>query len=432
MLDNRINNLVHKINVLLLSLIVSFAPSYVFASLMDPTDQWIMESMTENKDSLGRTTTASLNARKVEIVNGSFREVAVKDLPYKPPAGAAGRVMGKRLAQAAVGGGVALIGAALIDGLLKSIGWIMEDGIYVKKKQNEGGLASPADEYTYSIDNYDGFFSSGEAACANYDAIKGNGWWGGTKYVEPNCKGIGSGSNIAGVRKQKNPNYDPDSPPNEQTIPITNQELEDIMYGNYAGDPEANIAPKDDGVWTGVTDTMVADPNAGEGTNDKPANEVTNDIEKKLDAAPSSNKTVTNTGTNSSSSSESTKKNADGTEEKTQTETTQKMPALCQYAAAFCVWMDWTQKDDSDTDQEEIEKEDLDISKLPNTTKVNFGSNCPAPLHGSYSMLGRTFSISYPWDAACDVASKFKPAVVGCAGLAAIYIVLGINRKTED
>lgn len=415
LLDNRINNLIHKINVLLLSLIVSFAPSYVFASLMDPTDQWITESMTENKDSLGRTTTAHLNGRKVQIVNGSFREINAA-IDYKPPSGAAARVMSKRLAQAAVGGGLALIGTAAVDALLRGIGWIMKDGVYVKRLAPSDNslcdIAGGADLTKYLADNgYTGrqcgeFKPHGEQLCTQLFGIK-------------NGSSVGLGS------------YCVPKPTTEPTdIPITNQELEDIMYGNYSGDADAGISPNDTGDWTGVLESMTPDPNAGEGTKDKPSNEISKDIENKFDAAP--NKTTKNTGTESKSNGENTKKNADGTEEKTQTETTQKMPALCQYAAAFCVWMDWTQKDDSDSEEQEIEKEDLDIPTIPNTTKVNFGSNCPAPLHGSYTMLGRTFSIDYPWDAACDVATKFKPAVVGCSGLAAIYIVLGINRKTED
>lgn len=430
MLDNRINNLVYKINICLLSLIFAFAPAYVFAA-DTPEDIWLRE-ITKNVDSTGRTTGYTIDASKRTIVNGSARDMSSKLLDYKPQRSAVSGVMKKRLAQAAVGGGVVIIGAAAVDALLRGIGWIMEDGAYVKKRtpNNPVDPNDPSVEYLYYRDpgTNGKYYSTPEAACMEVAKYYGQTF---ISY-DTLCRmkrSTGTADQWS-LDKKKNINYDPNAPknPNEQKIPITDSELEDIMFGDYQGDPDSNIQPKNDGQHTGVQETMTADPNAGEGTKDKPSNPVTEDIDQNLDANP--NKTTKDYNSTDTKGTEETTK-ADGTKEQTNTDTRTELPAFCNYAASLCAWMDWTQKDENQTDQE-IQKEELNISAQPDTTRVNFGSNCPAPLQGSYSMLGRSFSVSYSWDPACEVASNFKPAVVGCAGLAAIYIVLGINRKTED
>lgn len=446
MLGHRIINFIKKLITGFLCLFLIFAPAISYATPSD-YDFWLTQQLEENVDSAGRTTSARVTAIKRTVVNGSAREVqAVID--YAPKSGAAGRVMYSRLgyfARGAASGGAAIIGAAAVDALLRGIGWIMKDGVYVKKYSS-----LPSFKYKLAGDNQ--YFDTIDQAnkhvnlnTANYvtisptpaqmqriidTVIKPD-----IDYQFNAIRFTCSVSALAGTAQCYSSSLTlnlvvraNDSTAND--VPITTQELDDIMHGTYSGDPSSNIQPKNDGKWTGVEETFEDDPNAGEGSPDdgKADNEVSKDVQKSLENAP--NKTTKDTGTPTKTDSNSETTKADGTKEQTKTDSTTKLPAFCDYALGFCQWMDWTKEDDQD--EEEIDKEDLDVSKIPNTTKVSFDKSCPAPLRGTYSMFGRSFTVEYSWQPACDLAVKFKPAVVGCSTLAAIYIVLGINRSRED
>ena len=437
-----------KLIVLFISFCLAVFPAISLAA-STPEDIWL-KTITKNVDSLGRTTSVTVDAAKRTIIDGSARDTASKLLDYKPARSAVSGVMKKRLAQAAVGGGVVIIGAALVDGLLKGIGWIMEDGVYVKVKPSlleENPTYIP---YVYKNENLKGdvtYFSvdaDGNSLCQSA-LSKDTGYdpWFYDKAVlqsksesTVSCYFSSTKTSFSGshtLTRVVNPNYIPNSPPKPNPTtktPITQDELEKIMFGDYEGDPDHNIAPKNDGVWEGVEETMTADPNAGEGTKDKPENPVSKDVDQKLDANP--NKTNKDHKSTDSKGDEETTKE-DGTKEQTKTDTKTELPAFCNYAASLCKWMDWTQEEPTDKEEDfDIDKEELEIPAIVNTNRVQFGNQCPPAMSGSYSLLGRSHSFSYSFDALCTVAVNLKPAVIGCSSIAAAYIMLGISRKGDE
>lgn len=422
--------MIHRINVFLLSVIIGFLPAYVFAA-STPEDIWLRE-ITKNVDSTGRTTGYTIDASKRTIVNGTARDMSSKLLDYKPNKAAVGGVMKKRLTQAAVGGGVALIGVAIVDSLLRGIGWIMEDGVYVKKIINDPE-ANP--QYIWIVNGISVTAgSTPQAACNNaYNFYMPPD--SGTTYKEANsvdgvnwfCPSpqFGRASRGAAITRQNNPNYDPTKPNTETKIPITDSELADIMFGDYAGDSSANIQPKNDGTHTGVQETMQPDPNAGEGTKDKPENPVSKDVDQKLDANP--NKKVTDHKSTDSKGDEETTKE-DGTKEQTKTDTKTELPAFCNYAASLCKWIDWTQND------ELPEKDDTDLEvNVPIPTKtvsVNFGAQCPAPVSYPFSMGGYSTTIPLiKFEPLCATAPIVKPSIIALASIGAAFIIFGRGKS---
>lgn len=439
---NRFDNLVPKLITSLLIIYLGFLPAISFAAL-DKYDRWMIQSLEENVDSTGRTTSARLNAIKRTTVQGSAREIQ-SIIDYAPKKPMVANVMKKRLTQAAVGGGVGLIGVAAVDALLKGIGWIMEDGVYVKMKDPEGSGDDLNCQKIFSLDLRNETIKAcqpSDAASRLCEGLKRNGSSDLTGSVSSyelvgdrvsvKCATTSGGTSNKSISRSINRDYDPNKVDEKTKIPITDSELADIMFGDYQGDPSANIAPHNNGDWTGVKETTTADPNAGEGTKDNPENEVTKDIDRELENNP--NKKTKDIGTESNSKGKEETTKEDGSKEQTETESTTKLPAFCNYAAFLCKWIEWTQEDTTDDEEEiEIEKEEIDIPNSFDQNKVNFGSQCPSPLSSSYSLLGRSHSVSYSFDSVCDVAVKLKPAVVGCAGIAAVYIVLGINRKGDE
>jgi hypothetical protein len=434
--------MIHKINVFILSVLVALMPAYVFAASPSDVDIWLKE-ITKNVDSTGRTTSYTLDAQKRTIVNGTARDMSSKLLDYKPDRSAVGGVMHKRLTQAAVGGGVGLIGVAAVDVLLKGIGWIMEDGVYVKiRKGDPSSPDDPAVEYIYSTSLYPTQASTPSGLCKTQSIPSG---WTST-HMEGGTYGFGyclidrSSTGLNNVKDQitrrPNPKFDPNAPsnPKDQKIPLTPQELADIMFGDYAGDPDSGIAPKNDGVHTGVQETMTADPNAGEGTKDKPSNPVSNDIDQKLDANP--NKTTKDHKSTDSKGDEETTKE-DGTKEQTKTETKTELPAFCNYAASLCQWLDWTQTPlDQSTEPTEIDtskKRDvddygIDMDTTFNTSRFSINDQCPAPITSSINLNG-THSFTLSLEPVCDILSSIKPVLIGCGYLYAAFIVTGAARE---
>lgn len=62
------------------------------------------------------------------------------------------------------------------------------------------------------------------------------------------------------------------------------------------------------------------------------------------------------------------------------------------------------------------------------TNYLNFGNSCPAPNSYNVSMLGKSFSITYSYQALCDLAPIFRIILEIAAYLAALRIVFNAIR----
>ena len=220
-------------------------------------------------------------ARQQAVRNGSSvtLEAVVRETVKR-------QAVGKVLLQRILGGGIAVAG---ITALIEGIGWVMENGQYVKYKRTDDKLPDVPLVWVY-LGEKDKLFETAESACKaqfpqNPDIHK----WRYSRTVmttleSADCMGFspetpesGKDTKNTGVSKIKNPNYDPKAPPPEKIV-LTDKLTGDIAVGDYT-DPVNSSKDKKDRVWTDVTSAYENDPN-GIG------NELSDALDDKMDNAP--------------------------------------------------------------------------------------------------------------------------------------------------
>ncbi|UIJ74338.1 hypothetical protein [Acinetobacter sp. SH20PTE14] len=298
------------------------------------------------------------------------RSIAV-DIPTPTKVGTP---MLQRIKHVAKTPGVQMVGAYAVMQLIEGIGWVMEDGTYVKKIPEE-----PDDsdyQYLYSADLYpnDKFGTVAQVAqnlenrylisYPNYFYFKVTSYSETIIYADRESSG-GKSSTYYNVKKSLNPNYVPKDP-EIKTVPLTAALLGAAMLGQGYNDPDPNFNNDvvNTGKDTGVVEAYTHDPS---GIGDQLAD----DMDDKLrnapqtpDGQPSSvpdpgydSKPLSPEGDNSADRSwDSDAGQVDG-ESKPQTDPVTgeptgaqsisiKFPVFCEWASSMCKWYDdWTASD---------------------------------------------------------------------------------------
>ncbi|MCH7378601.1 MULTISPECIES: hypothetical protein [Acinetobacter] len=305
-------------------------------------------------------------ARQQAIRNGSSvtLEAVVRETVNRQ---AVGKVLLSRL----LAGGL-LIGAT--QSLIEGIGWVMEDGVYVKYKDKNPELNS---QFIYRVDTTNYSYVSYQDAAANYFKQKLNKqdprtysalksisvdgqcdfFWGGAHWcnlkvyyytergnidINPDADPDAPPSSFPlQVNKVPNPDYEPDPSDNKERIVLTDKMVGDMAVGDYT-DPVDSKNDKKDRKWTGVEQAYEHDP-SGTG------NELSNALDYKMDNAP---ETPTKPNTPPQTDGQGQKHPTDkdkGTEGKTDQEKdpttgqptgsgTFNLPEWCLWAADQCQW----------------------------------------------------------------------------------------------
>ncbi|MFR9678273.1 hypothetical protein [Acinetobacter sp. SEK570] len=294
------------------------------------------------------------------------------------------RAVGKVLLSRLLAGGV-LVGAT--QSLLDGIGWVMEDGVYIKRippAQNPN--TPPNSEYFWqtTVDtNTIKYFESASAAfearsqalCKSYSTCVSSSYKiNDSSILAPTFEGlVGSKATInlkfannstnsypmSQTQRTKNPNYDPDKPkPEPQKIVLTDQLMGDIAVGDYT-DPVDSSKDKKDRKWTGVEDAYKHHP-GGTG------NELSDGLDDKMDNAPETPKKPTTgpvtDGEGQKYPTDKDKGTEGNTEQEKDPETGEptgqgkfNLPAWCLWAKDNC---DWHQEDKKHQTEEKTVWED--------------------------------------------------------------------------
>lgn len=308
----------------------------------------------------------------------------------KPTASKVGGAMFKRVMSTAGG---KMIGVAAVVELIEAIGWVMEDGTYVKKIP-ENPCTVDCTEYEYAwVNGNDGKYYETSFDAANAFLIV-------LKRSNPDLVSLGNQTiininqvNYDVIRKNssilskyitstrtKNPKYDPNNKPKEKTVPLTPPLLGAAMLGTGYVDPDPKFdnSRVNDDSWTAVPEAYTPDP-SGVG------NELADELEGKADRAPKTpdgksapigdpkykNPLDNNDNANdrqwdgeegTEGESESTEKENPETGEKIQ-QGTFKLPKFCDWAMTVCDWYEGWKKTDvkvnqhiDDTKQHQIEE----------------------------------------------------------------------------
>lgn len=414
------------------------------------------------------------------------KTVIVEDVPSKAK-------LGKGLlerAKAFKGGAAGVLGGAAVSALIEGVGWVMEEGTYVKYKENEEELNIPMVWQAWSGGsvNQPVLFSYGEtkaSACDNwfsYLKTKGITQTQGQTTDTSCLKSDGSAS--ATLSYVVNPNYDPDIPTEKEKIVITDHDVGGIVSGDYSDpvDPNHNITDKQ--YRPVVADAYKHDP-SGIG------NDLPTEMDEKIKTAPpTSDGNPAPIGdpryaqppeedqrTNDRSWGDDTANQATGDTTPNTDPTTGEpiggqsislqFPIFCEWAHSMCKWYDdwkasdkvykdhmtkteehqtqekgfWQSvKDWFDWTKDESELPDRDDSDLNTTVdfeekniSLNVSPLCPSPTFETITLHGVTSQVkTSDYTYICQLDWLIKPFTIGFATIMACFILFGFNRGSEE
>ena len=254
---------------LLALLLIVFSCQFTFAA--DDGDFWLQRQIIEGdgKNAYGKK------------IYGKAARAVMEDIPLANGTGSSVEQMIKRSiavdkpTPSKVGGSMlkriyspqAIVGTAAVTGLLTAIGWVMEDGVYVKKipilddeKPNIPKVWSASNSCTYKSTYFASEASANSYTCTYADCNpRPNQSW--SEY-DNNSIRCAAGYTMPRSRLIDNPDYVPEEKSNFRVVPLTPVLLGAAMLGSQYTDPD----PKFDNdivntdVYTGVKDTYEYDP----------------------------------------------------------------------------------------------------------------------------------------------------------------------------
>ncbi|PVZ83142.1 hypothetical protein C9426_27285 [Serratia sp. S1B] len=460
---------------LFLSLLLT--PTFAFASLttqqLRKQDDYAaaMSKQMRNYDSMeAKVNYNSLKNQINGVMSGSktlsdgSRAASASSISKVADAARAAGTIAGRFAKAS---GYVFVGDMALNGLLKGIDWLKDDGSKVVKMPadpNSQSWNDPTHQYYYqsTVQSNDGTYhkySTPEAACDYLSIANGGAGIPGASFAYVLASGgvfscyysfNGNNNNWSGAYRYSNPNYNASSPP--QYVQASQQDIQNAIQKYIQNNPNSDITNNIYiSAYTPDKQFDLSDPVVN-----VLASELADGMAQSLEAAaksPTGNASVTiyasdmttwagtatsqidlyGTGSVSTDTSTSTTINADGTTSTTTTQGSSQSdwPSLCDYAAKFCDWMDWTEKEDDLNDSGD--KPEIQTPDLPSavTSYFSFASACPPDRQIPVSAGGQTLNLVISYAPLCNVAAQFKPAVILMSFLAGAFIVTGTGRRAE-
>lgn len=358
---------------------------------------------------------------------------------------AVGKVLLKRL----LAGGV-LIGAT--QALVEGVGWVMEEGSYVKYKVPDQKMCPTNDcvEYQYyyisnmaSVGQYVDPFSACSAIVVKSKPVRPH-WDGNFTVIQSNLKTSGAQFCLmTGVYEGKpytenvgivvkNIKYDSTKKPEPQRIVLTDDLMGDLAVGDYTDPTGDKSSDKKDGVWTGVEDAYKEDP-TGTG------NDLNDRLKPKFDNAPETptkpEKSPKPDADGQKYPDKDTKPGGQGETDKekdpnTGVETgkgTFTLPDWCLWASDQCIWhkeekevwdkeqshrdseksfwqtvkdwFDWTKEEPEEEEKQQPEIDDQGIFTRKFDTVFSLSKSCPPdlPINFESKYINGSFTFSLRW-----------------------------------
>jgi hypothetical protein len=483
----------YKFFITILLVFSSLIPSFTFAA--DDGDFWLQRQIIEGdgknaygKKIYGKAARAVMEDIPLANGTGSSVEQMIKRsiAADKPTPTKVGSSMLKRIYSPQ-----AIVGTAAVTGLLAAIGWVMEDGIYVKKIPDDSDEPDP--DYQYKSSRTGNLYdTAAQLGKADFSKIFSSSWVYHTVWLDGNLVTV-QGKNTSTARLDQYqvgtrvPRIVPVEPPKTKTVPLTAALLGAAMLGSQYTDPD----PKFDNdivntdVYTGVADTYEHDPSGvgnelADAMDDKLKNAKPTDDGKSSyigdpkydhrllgdDRDDSSDRGWDEKGDEATGGTEPTKDPETGEATGGQSISLQ-FPLFCSWASKMCLWyddwkssdkvhqkfeedvknhqkdeksfwqtvkdwFDWSKKDD---DLPERDETDL-ITELPieqKTKNINWSAQCPTAQSVPINFHGVTAEITVAdFSYLCSLDWLIKPFVLAFASISAAFIVFGFNRGGDD
>ena len=452
--------MIQRINVFLLSLIIAFAPVYLISTAYAGTPKWVLDYIKAEKQINQKK---RLKAQLVKQINESgTKKTITAVVETVPTASKVGSAMIKRIHSPA-----GVVGVAAVTSLLNGIGWVMENGTYVKKIETEPDLNYVPPEMCEAAKNY---YGVSNLTCSIHEKISFD-----TYILKILINGDTYYFQVQGEFElvENEP----------KTYPLTPELLGAAMMGDGYKDPDPNFDNDtvNTGDWTGVEDAYREDP-SGLG------NELNDSLEDKAERAkptpdnkpapigdPRYDKEPTNDNDNDRKWDDTGNEGKTQNTEKTDPETGDKtsegkftLPKFCDWAFTVCEWyedwqesdqklhdhldetaqhqsdeksfwdsvrswFDWTKEEPEQPPVEPYEIQNEDDSQLLDqmqSVSFNSASYCPADVQipVNFSGLGST-SLTLSYAPLCQIATQIKPVVIMMGWILSAYIVTGRYMK---
>lgn len=352
----------------------------------------------------------------------------------------------------------AIVGTAAVTGLLAAIGWVMEDGIYVKKIPDDPDEPDP--DYQYKSSRTGNLYdTAAQLGKADFSKIFSSPWIYHTVWLNGNSVTVQGKNTSTGRLDQykvgtRVPRIVPVEPPKTKTVPLTAALLGAAMLGSQYTDPD----PKFDndkvntGDYIGVKDTYEHDPSGvgnelADAMDDKLKNAKPTDDGKssyigdpKYDDVPlsddrddSSDRGWDEKGDEATGSTEPTKDPETGQATGGQSISLQ-FPLFCSWASKMCLWyddwkasdkvykdhmkkteehqtseksfwqtvkdwFDWTKEEPEPDESENPEVDDQGIFSRTFDTTFSLSKECPSdiPINFESTYLTGSYTFSMNW-----------------------------------
>lgn len=339
----------------------------------------------------------------------------------------------------AKGGAYTFVGSAALGVLIKGIGWVMDEGGNLTKKDTSTICESDGSDCTYSQYLYlqdQIYYNSAQAACDAFLArtIKS---WGETPPTivadGSSCRIYGGSENWTGnvaaiINKKINTNYSSSS--QQPSTTVSDQQLQQAIQDQLTNAPNSDLSNQLS------TDAYTLQDSAGKATDSLAKADTTsgiNDAAKTIvDAAKSAISNDANpqnakltSGSFGKAETETETKNEDGTTgEPSKSSTNFQLPAFCDWASAVCEWFDWTKEtpdDITETDQPDID--DQGIFTRTFDTVFSLSKDCPAdiPFNLDTQYLKVSNTISLKW--LCIIFTSLGYPLVFASNCIGIWIL---------
>lgn len=411
-----------------------------------------------NYNNLKNQINGSMSAAKT-LSDGS-RAASASSISKAADAARAAGTIGGRFAKASV---PAFVGSMALDGLIKGIGWVMDDGSKVIQKPLDPSTISCGDSIngascsflnliwasTYGGSSH--YFADSTSAC-NAVFKYSNSVLGSIESISSSSVKCWNQAHNGGyvISQISNPVYS--STAKYPYTSVSQQELVNAIQQYLQQNPNSDITnniyvsaytpdkqfPLDDAV--NVLASEIADEmaqsldEAAKSATGNASVTIYNPVGDIILGSATSQIDLYGTGSTTTTAETSTTTNADGTTSTTTTQGTQQSdwPALCDYAAKFCDWMDWT-KQEPDLQDSQLDIQDKTIDDYAYADHVVFGKTCPFQTPETVTLnLGIIGQITFQKDLTfmCTFADSARPYVIGLGYLGSfLYLLIALRNR---
>jgi hypothetical protein len=405
-----------------------------------------------------RATVEQMLTRSGVVESGAKAEVVAK-VTQPADTGKAAKTLADRLGKAkdyAKHAGKASIpaflGGAAVQALVDGVGWVMDDGGKITKKEDttsSDGLATKFDEYGVFLDGK--YYQSGKAAFVVWaNSVKKNHTYvsetlQGGSYVKVIYRDASDYNYVrdTAFQRLKNPLYDPNAQPAnveasqselqaalknalESNNPALAAAIAEALKAAYSYDSSEGQDNSTNTVVIGTANDMneavdrAFDNPTSNATSDKPSGyyKIT-DGEKTIEGYVTTPDTSVKTDTETKTTT--TTDPVTGNQTTTGTSTGSLLPAFCTWASIVCDWINWTKEEPQEPELKPV-FEEINVPYTPFSI-AKFNAQCPPDENLSLNLMGQEMSFVFPMKPFCDFFSGIKPFVIALASFWAVKLI---------